>query len=176
MKIFIQVCFVFLLMGFLLCIAFIGCVLIFHYLETTSYSSSKPVTLEQVRRDCEYNLPIPESATDIRYSLSGSTQDWDVYLSYKINPSDLQKFIDKELSDFTEREERSTVAKTPSKIERRPINSDTLTWHIWRDAPSWWKPLNIKRGYFIGNSDPSAGPRFWINEDDNTVVFYMHHN
>ena len=140
--------------------------------------SDTPLTLEQFN-DPYLMLSIPRTATDIRYKLSGWTRDWgsgafelenrEVYLSYKITPSDLKEHIG-EITHFSE----TKGASEGAHFERRPINSDTLTWRSWRRAPRWWKPLDIKKGYFVRYSYDDYEIRAWVNEDDNTVLVYEH--
>jgi len=155
-----------------------GCIRISQHVQS---SSETPLTLEQIREDfpvADY-LNVPETASDIRYSLSGYKQDWgtdahtlenrDTYISYKISPSDLKNHIEK-TTNFSE----TNGVLEGEQFERLPISSDTLTWRIWRRAPRWWKPLDIKRGYFIRYSYGHYETRFWVNEDDNTVLVYKH--
>jgi len=140
--------------------------------DVETKESSVPVSAAEAKRALQGTMPIPDSASDVRYRLSGSTQDWDLFISYHAPHEDVEKIINEELKRLVNRERRISGASL--QFDKQPLSSSTLPSSIEFRAPKWWKPLSITNGYFIGSSNPDSGARFWIDQKEEIVYFYDH--
>ena len=134
--------------------------------------SSTPVSAAEAKKVLQGTIPIPNSASNVRYFLSGSTQDWDLYLSYNAPLADIEKTISDELTRLKNKE--LLISGTPLHFNKEPLTKSTLPPRIQSRSPNWWKPLTIQTGYFIGSSNPDSGARFWIDQNEGRVYFYDH--
>jgi len=133
--------------------------------------SGGPMTREQALAESELKLPLASSAQDVYfYLIDRGSQDHDLFLRYKADASDIKSEIAKEW------EFRSSFAKSRGRDITLPITDKTnyqqhKTWSV-RTTPSWWKPQDIRRGFFSGTEgfEPKS---FWVDEDTNTVYFHQ---
>ena len=135
--------------------------------------SDVPLSREEALQKAGIKLPLPSTAKNIRFHLSGSTQNWNLYLSFEAPLADTEKTIQKELSFYSARE-KDLKSGLIEEYPRKPISPEALTPKIKNAAPRWWLPTEIKKGYFIGSSDPHSGPRFWVDTDTSQVFFFEH--
>lgn len=140
---------------------------------TETRRSDKPLTAQQAAKQSGIRLPVPDSARNVRFSLTGETQNWDLYLCFQASIEQIQKAIDYELGSY---KKRATIAGVfPSEHYRRKPIPESVDAQIERSSPNWWQPRKIKNGYFIGSSNPHGyGPRFWVDIETQTVFYFEH--
>lgn len=135
--------------------------------------SDVPLSREEALQMAGIKLPLPNTAKNIRFYLSGSTQNWNLYLSFEAPLADTEQTIHKELSFYSMREKELNSGLT-QEYPIKSISPETLTPKIKNAAPRWWLPTEIKKGYFIGSSSLHSGPQFWVDTDTSQVFFFEH--
>lgn len=134
--------------------------------------SSVPVSAAEAKKVLQGTMPIPDSASDVRYYLSGGTQDWDLFICYHAPYIDIEKVIEKELKRLADTEH--IISGSLLTFNKQQVSKATLPASILDRAPKWWNPLTIEQGYFIGSSSPDSGARFWVDPTEEKVYFFDH--
>lgn len=135
--------------------------------------SDTPITREEALQKAEVKLPLPPTAKNVYFRLSGETQNWNLYLLFEAPLEDVDALINRELALYSKNERLITGTDLPP-FKRIPVSPENAPAAVLRSAPKWWSPLSIRNGYFIGSSDPHSGPRFWIDTDTSQVFFHEH--
>lgn len=135
--------------------------------------SDTPITREEALQKAEIKLPLPTTAKNVCFHLSGETQNWNLYLLFEAPLEDVEAIINKELAIYSKNERLITGTDLP-QFKRFPVSPDNAPSAVLESAPKWWSPLSIRNGYFIGSSDPHSGPRFWVDTDTSQVFFHEH--
>ncbi len=154
------------LIGVLACVGLTSC--------EERRKSDIPITREEALRRADVRLPLPLSATNVRFELTGKTQDWDLYVSFLAPAADIQKVIQDEL-DMYARRSMPIKSRPPVTFTKTRLPNEGMSPKMKQGAPKWWTAMNISDGYFIGPADTDApGPRFWIDEKTSAVFFFEH--
>ena len=140
--------------------------------EVETKESSVPVSAAEAKRTLQGTMPIPDSASHVRYYLSGSTQDWDLFISYRAPYGDVEQIINQELKRLADTER--LISGVSLTFNKQAMSKATLPSSISVRAPKWWNPLTITNGYFIGSSNPDSGARFWVDRNEEKVYFFDH--
>ncbi len=156
-------------------VLFLTCALIFLFACTDSEtrSSDVPLTKKEAELKAGIKLPVSGNARNIRFHLSGSTQDWDLYVSFQAGTEDIQRIIASETDRYVayRKSLRNSVPKVTSFAA---IESEVFSSKLVTNPPKWWQPKTIKEGYFAGSLDPLYGPKFWVNKQNSTVYIFEH--
>jgi len=135
--------------------------------------SDTPITREEALQKAETNLPLPTTAKNVYFRLSGETQNWNLYIFFEAPLEDVKAIIEKELAFYSKREKRISGIEPP-RFMPLPVSPDNAPADVLKSSPKWWSPLSIRNGFFIGSSDPHSGPRFWVDTDTSQVFFHEH--
>lgn len=135
--------------------------------------SDVPVTVEQAQKSCGIRLPLPSGARNVRYLLTGGTQDWNLYLSFEASLSEIEAAIKREVTSYRAR--NSAVGVFPAEDYPKAKLSDASNTGVSKYAPPWWGADKIRDGYFVGSRHPGGyGPHFWVNTKTGTVFYFEH--
>lgn len=134
--------------------------------------SGGPMTKEEALLQSECMLPLPPSAHNVYfYLIDRGSQDHDLFLRFNADATDIANEI-KEQWEF-----RSSFAKSRGRVTAEPTIDKTnfqqrKTWSKFTQTPAWWKPQDIRRGYYTG-TEGFEPKHFWVDEETNTVYFHQ---
>lgn len=134
--------------------------------------SGGPMTREQALVESELKLPLASSAQDVYfYLIDRGSQDHDLFLRYKADASDIKSEIAKEWEFRAEFLNRQGLTFSQPIMDRVGF-SKRKTW-IWNvRPPAWWKPQEIRKGFYTG-TEGFDSQHFWVDEESNTVYFHQ---
>jgi hypothetical protein len=131
-----------------------------------------PMTCEQALVQSEIQLPVPPSAHDVYfYLVDRGSQDHDLFLRFSADFGDIQLEIAKQWEFRNNFLKRQGIAISQPIIDRVGF-SKRKTW-IWNvHPPAWWKPQEIRKGFYTG-TEGFESQHFWVDEETNTVYFHQ---
>ena len=138
------------------------------------WESDRPVSAERAQEISEINLSLPKFARKVEFRVSGETQSWTFYVSYEASPEDIKTAIRKELL-HTADPARGLPAEDYQEL---PLPKRESWWErMLSGYPSWWKPEDIKEGFFVCSpSGGNEGPMWWVDTGKGRVYYYTHSN
>jgi hypothetical protein len=178
----------------LLGVCFVVCALWYWFLFAPEVrESDRPLTLQEAMQRAETRLPVPSTARNIYFHLSGKTQNWDLYVCFEAPLKDTEEQVQREFHNFDwdlaaiksstsiEARQKFQDAAEPeqgwTKYERQKITESTIPADVRRKAPSWWMPEKLEHGYFVGSMRADGyGPRFWVDPKTGKVFYYEHYD
>lgn len=136
--------------------------------------SDSPVSPEEALKLADVRLPLPSSASDVQFRLSGGTQDWDLFVSFSAPEADTETMIKAELESDRKTGANLQPGYSGIDFEKHPITPATIPDLVGYFPPRWWHPADIKKGYFVGPLDGGRAPRFWVDTQANRTFFFQH--
>lgn len=136
--------------------------------------SDAPLVREKAIQKMEWPFEFPLDAKNIRFFVSGGTQNWTVYLSYEASYDEIKISIQRELFK-TAAPEKGLPAENYREL---PLPKEEPWWlKVLSGYPSWWKPEDIKEGFFVCSpSGGEDGPKWWVDTRNGRVYYYTHSN
>jgi len=130
-----------------------------------------PTSRENAISIADQNLPIPVGAINVQFSLTGKTQSWTLYMTYKSDKQTIEDTLNSDKTVFIRN--REIAGLKPITFVKLPISTQ-IDSQILAGAPKWWKPSSISAGYFFGNADQeNIGPFYWVDESSDTVFLFQ---
>lgn len=141
--------------------------------EQKTRRSDAPITATEAEAKAGIRLPIPKNARNVRFVLTGSTQNWSLYLCFQAPVAEIEQAIQREIESY---KQRSSVAGVfPAESYAKGDISHPISPAVQRAAPKWWQPRQVPIGYFIGSSHPhNYGPHFWVDTQTGTAFYFEH--
>lgn len=127
--------------------------------------ANDPISFSSAEEQAGIKLPVPPTATRVQFRLSGSTQDWQLFVRFAAPAADVERTVNEELKFW------KSQAVRPVNLRMNASDDWGLTKRLVNgNAPIWWRPKNCK---FSGSTGKDLDvPQFWVSNDQNEVWVY----